>query len=210
MGGHQPWGYQRPTYAQRLCDNKRLILSQKCLHLLPILPSSNHFLLSSPAMTLAPPHNPPSCGKASLSAPVRCSLVGIDTEKIDECFDMESVRQTLLSGPPLQTDPPSNSRPPHASFEGGGRKGHGVTMATLVSICWDNFVFPGCSLLFSVAVNLDQCCHGPRSPHSPRRCLACYRCCTSCCPLQLEERCCPDSLLEPDWGVWLRSGGGFS
>lgn len=48
-----------------------------------------------------PPPPPTGCGKAILSASVRCSLVGIDTEKIDECFDMESVRQTLLSGPPL-------------------------------------------------------------------------------------------------------------
>lgn len=47
------------------------------------------------------PPPPPGCGKAILSASVRCSLLGKDTEKIDECFDMESVRQTLLSGPPL-------------------------------------------------------------------------------------------------------------
>lgn len=57
----------------------------------------SHFLSLSP-IALAPSPAPRlGCGKAILSASVCCSLVGIDIEKIDECFDMESVRQTLLS-----------------------------------------------------------------------------------------------------------------
>jgi len=50
--------------------------------------------------------------------------VGIDTEKIDECFDMESVRQTVLSGPPLQADPPETvSRTMGEMRRDGGRRG---------------------------------------------------------------------------------------
>lgn len=65
-----------------------------------LLSSPNHPL--SHFLSLSLPSCPPpaprlGCGKAILSASVCCSLVGIDIEKIDECFDMESVRQTVLS-----------------------------------------------------------------------------------------------------------------
>lgn len=53
--------------------------------------------------------------------------MGIDTEKIDECFDIESVRQTLLSAWHFSPTPEREAEP-WRRREGGGTQSNRINM----------------------------------------------------------------------------------